>query len=601
MRQRDVDTTEMAVGRLLPRLTPTAVLMTDDPGSAVGLLSRVLSEPQALDSPEDAMQALARFAVRPPRWASEQVIESRQATGWADEDTALAEALRALPDRESAAVVLRLVAGVGPAATDGPVADLRSDLARRDEEQERERSRAAALFRRPGSTPDPAPPARDLTERLALLAAGRPLPETAPATITAAIGAARRTRRGRRLSLAAVVLVAAVLAALVPLLPRAPVPPPPASVYAGPTRGSLAGDEDFLRAIRESGWELAAETTGSRRVVFAGDVPGGRWALLAAGGSPSRPATTAWFTGPVGASPDRMALLTVRVAPDPAEPVSVTDPASGALVVIAAAGDRIRVSDRPEVDAGGTLRRRFRAVPSSRGAAVVGLTPVPRARLSAVRVHVTRRDRQLDVHEPTVVADPGAPPVDVTVSSLRSPSPSAVVDAAVAPRLRAVLGQLGQPVRDTAVTSLWSGELPGPNDQPARLTVLAVPQTSGAVVVTTPYSYAADHAGRTGSSWCGTGVLLAGIPLPQRVVAVQCDLSDLAADREISRFLVVVAPPSATSVRLLDDSGAVLRELALDDGVAVVRSPGHVAQVDVTTADGGTSSTVPLADTDLTG
>ena len=419
--------------------------------------------------------------------------------------------------------------------------------------------------------------------------------------IAAAVDSAHRGRRTRRLRVGAGVLAAGLLLALVPLLPRAPAPPVPASVYAGPTRGSLAGDEDFLRAVRASGWELAAQTTGAPRVVFAGDVPGGRWVLLSAGGSPARPATTAWFTGPAGASPDRMALLSVRVAPDPAEPVSVTDPASGALVVVAAPGDRIRVSDRPQVDAGGTVDRRYRAAPSSRGTAVVGLAPVPLARLSAVRLEVTRGSRRLDVHSPTVVADPAALPVDVAITSLRPPAPPAVVDAAVTPRLRAVLGQLGEPVGGTAVTALWSGDLPGPNDQPARLTVLAVPQPSGAVVVTTPYGYAADHDGRAGSSWCGTGVLPAGIPLPQRVVAVQCDLSDLAADREISRFLVVVGPPSAASMRLLDASGAVLRELPLDAGVAVVRSPGRVAQVDVTTADGGASSVVPLVDADLAG
>jgi hypothetical protein len=254
------------------------------------------------------------------------------------------------------------------------------------------------------------------------------------------------------------------------------------------------------------------------------------------------------------------------------------------------------VSDRPEVDAGGTVSRRFRDVPTAGGLAVVGLAPIPQAELSAVRLQVVRHRRRLEIHPPTVVADPGAPIVDAPITSLR---PSAGAGVAVAPRLRAVLGQLGEPVGTTAVTALWSGDLPGPNDQAARLTVLAIPQPSGAVVVTAPYGYAADRAGGMGSSWCGTGVLPAGIPLAQRVVAVQCDLSDLAADREISRFLVVVGPPWAASVRLLDDSGAVLRQLPLADGVAVVRSPGRVAQVDVTTADGGTSSAIPLADADL--
>jgi hypothetical protein len=171
----------------------------------------------------------------------------------------------------------------------------------------------------------------------------------------------------------------------------------------------------------------------------------------------------------------------------------------------------------------------------------------------------------------------------------------------VQPRLRTLLGQLGEPAADTPVTVLWSGDLPGPNDQPARLTVVAIPQPSGALVVTAPYGYAADPSGRPGSSWCGTGVLPAGIPLEQRVVAVQCDLSDLTVEREISRFLVVVGPRTATSMRLIDATGTVLREQPLDDGVGIVRSPGAVAQVSVATSDGGTSAAIPLVDGDLAG
>jgi hypothetical protein len=397
------------------------------------------------------------------------------------------------------------------------------------------------------------------------------------------------------------VLTIALLVAVIPLLPRAPARPQPVSVYAGPTRGSLAGDEDFLRAIRDSGWALAAETPGPRRVVFAGDVPGNRWALVAAGGSPSRPATTAWFAGPAHAPPDQMELLSIRVTPDPAEPVSVTDPGSGSLVVVAAPDDRVRVSDRPEIGVGGSITRTFRTVPTSRGVARVGLAPVPHATMTAVRLQVARGDRRLNIPPPTVVGIPGTPQVVGTPTQLRPRPSSAPGDAAVEPRLRAVLGQLGEPAGNTPVTALWGGDLPGPNDQPARLTILAIPQPSGAVVVTTPYGYAADLDGRTGSSWCGTGVLPAGIPLAQRVVAVQCDLSDLSEDREISRFLVVVAPRTALSMRLLDAGGNVLRERPLADGVAVVRSPGRVAQVDVTTADGGTTSVIPLVDADLAG
>jgi hypothetical protein len=281
--------------------------------------------------------------------------------------------------------------------------------------------------------------------------------------------------------------------------------------------------------------------------------------------------------------------------------VSITDPATGALVVVGAPGDRIRVSDRPEVDAGGTITRRFRTIPTTRGVAVVGLAPVPDAVVTAVRLEMTRDHRPLDVRPPTVADDARANPVVATPTRLRPPPAPAAGDAAVAPRLRALLGQLGEPVGGTPVTALWSGDLPGPNDQPARLTVLAIPQASGAVVITAPYGYTADPGGATGSSWCGTGVLPAGIPLEQRVVAVQCDLSDLSVDREISRFLVVVGPRSAPSFRLLDPDGTVLRDAPLADGVAVVRSPGDVDRVAVTNADGGTSEVLPLEDTDLSG
>jgi hypothetical protein len=52
-------------------------------------------------------------------------------------------------------------------------------------------------------------------------------------------------------------------------------------------------------------------------------------------------------------------------------------------------------------------------------------------------------------------------------------------------------------------------------------------------------------------------------------------------------------------MRLLDAGGAVLRERPLADGVAVVRSPGDVAQVEVVTADGGTTSVIPLVTADV--
>jgi hypothetical protein len=394
------------------------------------------------------------------------------------------------------------------------------------------------------------------------------------------------------------VLVAGLLVALVPLLPEQSRAMP--TVFGEATRGALTGDPDFVTAMAEAPWPGAPGAADSRRVVFAADIPGGRWALVAAGGSRSRPAAIAWFTGPSGASADRMTLSLVRTAPDPAVPVSLTDPATGALVVVGMPGDRISVSTRPEVDADGSVHRSYRTVHSSRGVAVVGMPPVPGAAESSARLRVDRDHRRLDVPLPAVLLHVAGSSGLVSVNPRMGTAPY-LENVAVQTRLRSMLGQLGEVPTATPVTAVWSGELPGAHDRPTLVSVLAVAQPSGAYVVTAPFSYAADATGRSGSSWCATGVLPAGPPLDQRVVAVRCDLSDLTIRSEISRFLIVVAPRTAAAVRLLDADGDELSRYPLHDGVAVIRSPGDVAEVSVPTAAGSSATAVPLVDADLAG
>jgi hypothetical protein len=61
--------------------------------------------------------------------------------------------------------------------------------------------------------------------------------------------------------------------------------------------------------------------------------------------------------------------------------------------------------------------------------------------------------------------------------------------------------------------------------------------------------------------------------------------------------LVVVAPPGAASVRLLDGAGGVLGESPLDDGVAVVAAPDGLASVETLDASGaGVERTAPLGE-----
>ena len=177
----------------------------------------------------------------------------------------------------------------------------------------------------------------------------------------------RAQRRGR-MRLAAGGLVAALVVVGVPVVGvddrwrlrarhrgtrRRAAPGPAPSLDDLPTRGSLADDEDWVEAVRRSTWAVdpaalrrpASPTRRSTRrtVAFAGDVPGGRVALVL--GADGRARLHAWFIGPVGATPDQMALADLPRtrsagcrwrccdAPDPASD-------SGPLVVVAGPATR---------------------------------------------------------------------------------------------------------------------------------------------------------------------------------------------------------------------------------------------------------------------
>jgi hypothetical protein len=175
-----------------------------------------------------------------------------------------------------------------------------------------------------------------------------------------------RARRRSQLRLGAVgaVVVAAVAAGQV-LLPDGPSAEPATAVAdapdvrdrpasQGPTRGSLAGNAEFVEAVRQLSWSdpgagIGAPPPAGSQVLFAGDVPGGRWALVA------RPLTVppplvdddelerelgtgsvalAWFAGPRGAAPEELRLHRAPVVAGPGLPVALWDRATGTLAVV---------------------------------------------------------------------------------------------------------------------------------------------------------------------------------------------------------------------------------------------------------------------------
>ncbi|MCZ2828072.1 hypothetical protein O2W14_04390 [Modestobacter sp. VKM Ac-2986] len=574
---------------------PLAVLLTDDRADAEALMTTALAgrhrEPAAL------RRAVARAALD---------VADRPASASPPRDpaaAAVAATLRALPRRTRVLAVVHLLdppsAGelrATAAECDAAVAALAAELGPQDARARAEREALEAPFRAPGSPPPVRGPDRTpLPDRLRALAAGTELTAAQTAALERDAAERRRSRRRTRLRVLAAVLALAGLAALVRVVPWPGAAAPPVDVFAGPTRGSLAGDAEFLTELQAQRWagtDLATQPPpAERRVVWAADVDGGRAALVVSG--TGRDFAAAWFAGPPGAMPRGMRVQGVQLAPDRSLPVALAAPVSGALVVVGAEGDRVEVSPRPEVAADGTVSRTFSPATTVDGVTTVELPQSTRTDTPAVRFTVVRDGSELAAGPLDLVTepDPGPP----WLPRLRPAPPPAAGDAAVDDQLEDLLGRLGQRGDTSGTTVLWAGDLPGRDDRPVRTTLVAVPQPSGAVVVIAPHGTTADLSGRADSASCVTGTLPAGPPLGQRVVAVRCDLGGSGP------VLLVVGPRGAGTVRLFDETGAALDDRPMDDGVAVLTSPALVAAVQVTTADGRTVGAPVVEETDLRG
>jgi DNA-directed RNA polymerase specialized sigma24 family protein len=376
-----------------PALLRTAFLLTGDRGSAedlvVSALARAHRRWRRADAPvADVRRLLVRDHLSRRRsWRGEQVLEElpdELPEDLADgEPDAVREALDELIPRARAVLVLRHVDDLGEdetaAVVGGSAATVRLDA-----------DRAAAAVRRalpPPTVPRAADPDDDVRDALQRLAA-RAGPPHGPATADAAVALARRQDR-RRAAVAAGVLVAVLVGVTAPrLVPdAAPVPertatgpatPQALSPADLPTRGSLAGDEAFLAGVRALDWSPTpgrgageGPPRADRRVVFAGDLPGGRrWVLVAA--SDGGQLLHTWFGGPAGAEPGELALL---AAPERTGRVTTfalldTTGAPPLLVVVPRPGDGARYSPGSVRLGDGTLGRAWTELSEADGVLV---------------------------------------------------------------------------------------------------------------------------------------------------------------------------------------------------------------------------------------
>ncbi|GAA3161030.1 hypothetical protein GCM10010531_10790 [Blastococcus jejuensis] len=383
----------------------------------------------------------------------------------------------------------------------------------------------------------------------------------------------------------------------------------------GPPRGSLAHDAAFVEAVRRLPWtadEGPGPALGIRSVVFVGDVPGGRWALVVGEvlGPPDAPGSPAdgpagqsglmavWFGGRPGAAAADLVPLTVPTRAPADVPVALLDQRTGTLVVVAAPGDVVRVSERPVVLDTGQVDRAYRPMATTDGIAIGRLRPSDVPVTSAAAYDVERRGRTVAHGVPTTTGNRPGEALPVRLAEPRGPTPhsAAAVVAWTAERLVAPLGLARHELR---LTVLWAGNVPGPGPESGTAAVVAATLPTGAVVVDGEWMLpVTSSSGRfVQGGDCGLGILPDGRPVEDRVHALVCEVLDPSGGGATVRtYLVVLTPPGVASVRLYDDDGDFLEEHENADGVLVVPAPRGTATVEAVTPGG-----VGLGRTELLG
>jgi hypothetical protein len=394
--------------------------------------------------------------------------------------------------------------------------------------------------------------------------------------------------------------------------------PADADMFAGPTRGSLADDHAFVDAVRTLPWTpeppspAEAGTTNylpdppveTRSVVFAGEVSGNRWVLVVgryadvppdASGLPGQdpePAqlVAAWFTGPADAGPEAMRLRSGPSAIVSDWPLAAVDPRTGALVVVAAPGDVVEVSERPEIAADGNTTRTWQEVETVDGIAITRMPPSLQPYDAATSYRVLRNGRTEARDMPWSFAseEPGVP---VPVEYPRG-RPSALGEQAANIAAQHALAELGLDPDQVEITAQWVGSVPAGDVGQAAVVTITLP--SGAVVVEAQVLVPEQAGGATTGTFCGQAIQPAGPPAARRVQAMACGVVDYTTDAPMRTSLVVVAPPEVTLIRTYAADRTFLAEFSAVDGILVVPLPPSTDTVEAVTAGGVTLGRVDL-------
>lgn len=335
-----------------------------------------------------------------------------------------------------------------------------------------------------------------------------------------------------------------------------------------PTRGSLSNDVAWVEAARllPWSWTAAPGTTpeapvDTRRVAFAGDVPGARVALVLGGNE--EPAA-AWFVGPLGAAPEQMALAAAPIDTIDQAPLAlldVPDPASESrtLVVVAWPGEKASLVTGRNVDAAGKTSEQRRPVPMTEGAGAI-MTGGPPAFPAQTQLWVDRTIPVRGSYNPTLTISAralavGRPATEVAdprglLGSVRADD----LQAAVA----ALAGYYGVPAEELAPTLLAGG--PVERGSPHSTVLVGITFPSGATTAGMTIRWATDDDPSGSMSQVAlTEVVPAGRALRDRVFAVPASVPG-------GIVLTVSGPSSATRVVVTGRDGTTLTETGLAHG-----------------------------------
>lgn len=443
-------------------------------------------------------------------------------------------------------------------------------------------------------------------------------------------------------------------------------PSPDVSIFGGPTRGSLAGDTAFVEAVRRLSWTRGAPEiqeglvppVDARRVVFVGDVTAGRWAMVVGDlavaqarpsssetafptdETPSPPDETPspttdtlpqteetvppryeppvpvptglvalWFAGPSGATLAQMEPVSTPAWISPDQPASLYDVPTGSLVVVAAPGDVIEISARPEVAADATVSRNFLDAGSSDGLLVTDLGPSYGGATLAARYRVTRSGVVLAEQKPdwsfSPFSDEGQALPEPELSYLRPPADGYFGEANG--MAYDILGEYGLLPDQVELQVHYVGSVPGVNGTPDELTVLTATFPSGAVLTraeTVPHLVGDEpdepvEGASAGRGVCANTLSAAGVPAAQRIVALRCDVESGKFESDpafTTSTLVVIAPPDLAEGYAVAEgsSGPITLDLA-DGGIGMVAFPDGAKSVIIHAADGTVLEEVPIS------